>query len=97
MTIRAKVARAIDPEAWGLWDQLGMEKMHCDISLDLADEIIPAFVAAVADEGWRIVPEEATQEMMGTAGKIVEGGEYILGVEVYPAMLAAAPKFEWDK
>ncbi len=55
-------------------------------SLEAADAAITAFLEAAAKEGWRMRLDEATDEM-------IREGESV----VYRAMLAAAPKFEWDK
>jgi len=55
---------------------------------------INAFLAAAAEEGWHMRPDEATKEMV-TAGYswCWENG----APPCYRAMLAAAPEFEWNK
>ncbi len=95
MTIREKVAEALD------WT--GMSK---DI---IATAAINAFLAAAAKEGWHMRPDEATEEM-DVAGLDDPKASYCdncmqsghtrnsgFPSVIWDAMLATAPKFEWDK
>jgi hypothetical protein len=98
MTIREKVARAIckadtilDCAAWERRSSEGREDFF-----KFSDAAITAFLEAAAAEGWHMRPNEATAEM-NFAGEIVEGGSQINSDDVYEAMFAAAPEFEWDK
>ena len=77
MTIPTKVARAIDDARFSS-------------SFDAqATAAINAFLAAAAEEGWHMRPDEATEEMVKVSGSYCP--------ETYRAMLAASPKFEWNK
>jgi hypothetical protein len=62
----------------------------------LAVTAINALLEAAAEEGWRMVPEETTEEMIkrGSEKEIIN---YYGANIVYDAMLTAAPKFEWDR
>lgn len=93
MTIREKVARAIDPEAWRFWDWGEMERQRCDETLAITDDVITAFLEAAAERGWHMRPDEATEEMV-KRGSVLHPD---FNRARYRAMLAAAPKFEWDK
>ena len=51
---------------------------------------IMCFLAAAAGSGWHMRPDEATEEMVTARMEVWQEN-------AWPAMLAAAPKFEWDK
>jgi hypothetical protein len=107
MDIREKVARAIDPEAWALWDKADKwaKAGFQHKSLARTDEVIPAFLEAAAEEGWRIWPDKTTEHLPHAVflamDKITCLGDPKARawdcIVRYRAMLAAAPKFEWDK
>ena len=81
MTIREKVALAL---------------RHARLEEDDVDVAITAFLEAAAEDGWHMRPDEATEEM-AQQGKL-EWWKHEGSVEdVYRAMHAAAPEFEWDK
>ena len=85
MAIRQKVTRAINAARFSsAYDAP-------------ANAAITAFLEAAAEEGWRMCRDEATEEM-GQQGKN-EWWKPNNGTvqDVYRAMLAASPKFEWDK
>ena len=77
MTITEKVASALD------WT--GMSK---DI---IATAAINAFLEGITEKGWRIVPDEATREMVSAGLRVPH-----TPMPIYRAMLAAAPKYELD-
>ncbi len=81
MTIREKVAQEVDAETFDRFD-----------TSTLVDLVISAFLKAAAEEGWHIRPDEANSTMQ-KAGKPYPHWPF----QGYRAMLAAAPKFEWDK
>ncbi len=104
MSILERVARAIVAKQMENHDVRGT-------SLDDADAAITAFLEAAGEQGWQLVPREATEEMGEAWAKLaverikraVKGDKQsVLGMvgaslENYRAMLAAAPEFELDK
>lgn len=107
MNIREKVAQAIDDETFDRFD-----------TFTVINQVVTAFLAAAAEEGWHMRRDEATENMVLQAAKTpgmkaVDGAITIASVhgfklqptswhdspiaDAYRAMLAAAPKFEWDK
>ena len=116
MNIVEKVARAIceadttapTPNAL-IYINMKLDKAWRGRS-DMATAAIEAFLAAAAEEGWHMRPDEATEEMgeawaklaLDRIQKAVEGEMRTVGMvkgakENYLAMLAAAPEFEWRK
>ena len=88
MTIREKVARAL---------------RHARLEDDDADVAIGAFIAAAAEQGWHMRPDEAT-ETMRLAGRQNSGDERgrTSGPEdsmqlAWRGMGQAAPTFEWEQ
>ena len=73
----------------------------------VAHAAITAFLAAAAEEGWHMRPDEATRGMDAAMKLLVyelfidwqEDKEQLRSVypKLLSAMLAAAPEFEWDK
>lgn len=57
------------------------------ISDKLATAAITAFLKAAAENSWHMRPDEPTGEM----------ADYPTARVIWREMLAAAPKFEWDK
>lgn len=58
--------------------------------------VTPLYTSApTIPEGWRLVPEEATPEMLNAAGASVHPAGYWR--TAYKAMLAAAPTYQGDK
>ncbi len=107
MTIREKVARTIDPEAWSFWDKHGMERQRCDETLAITDDAITAFLKAAAEPDehgrtWHMRRDEATEEMAHAANGFSYVSEYTMRqdkelIDKYRAILEAGPPFEWDK
>ncbi len=66
MTIREKVARAICQDLWakGLIDMESPPDAFLIPAYVTADAAITAFLAAAAEEGWHMRPDEATREMV---------------------------------
>lgn len=63
---------------------------------------IDTFLADAAERGWRMVPDEATEEMVlkgaRNIGQTMRTPNHIERAKsCHRTMLAAAPKFEWDK
>ena len=86
MTIREKVARAVVAKQMENRDVYGF-------SLEEATAAITAFLEAAAEQGWRMLPNDATLAMQEVAmGHDVSH----YPARAYRAMLAAAPKFESD-
>lgn len=85
MNIREKVVQVLDSKAFD----------HFDTSA-LVTLIVTAFLEAATERGWHMQPDETDPDMY-------DAGEAVLDTEngnlftAYRAMLAAAPKFEWDK
>ncbi len=90
MTIREKVAVAL---------------RHASLENDDVDVAITAFLAAAAEQGWHMRPDEATADMKHAAFLAMDSAacrgdpkarawDCVVG---HRAMLAAAPEFEWDK
>ncbi len=79
MTIREKVARALH---------------HARLADDDVDIAINAFLAAAAEKGWHMRPDEATKEMDFAGSGCCWQDQ---APRCYSQMLAAAPEFEWDK
>ncbi len=75
-------------------DAIAGRARYCGLVSDEKTRVITAFLEAAAEQGWRMVPEEATDEMVDctTTTTRLHGlaGDY-------RAMLAAAPKFRLDK
>ena len=99
MTIREKVARAID-EVYGQGEE--PDEIALEIAMPEATAAIDAFLAAAAEEGWCMVKDEATQAMAHTANGFGYDSAYTIRedsllIDKYRAMLAAASGFEWDK
>lgn len=95
MNIREKVARAIYEIWWHKIEGFAGE-LYYGSNANLwqnwspaAAAAINAFLAAAAEEGWHMRPDEATEEM------IVAGGNHDHVGDGYEAMHNAAPKFEW--
>ena len=102
MTMREKVARAVVAKQMENRDVYGF-------SLEEAAAAITAFLEAAAEEGWRMCRVKATEEM-DEAGLDDPKADYCdqcmqaghtrnsgwPGV-IWDAMLAASPKFEWDR
>ena len=87
MTIREKVARAPHP---------------LRLSHSSTTAVINAFLAAAAEEGWEMTPDQPTESMLKWGardiGKSMRETNHIERAKsCYRAMLAAAPEFEWDK
>ncbi len=59
----------------------------------LATVAITAFLEAATEQGWKLVPDKATEDMIKFGSEKERVGYYGAGV-VYHTMLAAAPKFE---
>ena len=116
MTIREKVAQAIyraDCKKAGIdpnWNPRGLPRTTVSAAYASADIVINAFLAAAAEQGWRMCRDEATEEMgeawarlaLDRIQRAVEGEMQTVGMvkgakENYRAMLAAAPEFEWKK
>lgn len=105
-----KVARAIHSNPDPIWTVVDWNAMHQEaqaLILKQATAAITAFLEATAEKGWRIVPNEATEEMgeawaklaLDRIQKAVEGEMRTVGMvkgakENYRAMLAVAPKFD---
>ena len=82
MTIRAKVARAIDAARFSS-------------SFDAqATAAIDAFLAAAAEDGWRMARDKATRPMTIAAEKMGAGEAW--AEDCWAAMRAAEPEFEWQ-
>ncbi len=102
MTIREKVARAMmadtDDAPVNQWDSAN--RVTKDIYLGNTDVAIATFLAAAAEEGWRLVRDEATEEMSKAYRNMARAGDFkgnkhcLFDYEAYRAMLAASPKFE---
>lgn len=62
MKMREKIARAIDPGAWDLRDELGEPgpagRAMLDASLDKADAVIDAFAAHIEGMRQKAVPDK---------------------------------------
>ena len=90
-SIREKVARAIS----------GAEFMDCYSHHDWrgheeeATAAIKAFLEAAAEQGWQLVPEDLTEEMIAAAEELTgqKLGHVAMNME-WHIKLAAAPKFE---
>lgn len=99
MSIREKVARAMYEReiVGGNWDD---EATGTKMAFrDEVEAAITAFLEVAAEQGWRMRPDEATEEMgnSGAATWDVGSGPWNNLSTSYRAMLAAAPPFEWDK
>ncbi len=95
MTIRAKVALAIEPEVRAHW-------LSINTTRAMIDHTINAFLAVAAESGWHMRPDEATEEMVHTANDFGYTSAYTMRqdsqlIDQYRAMLAAAPEFKWGK
>ncbi len=80
MTIREKVSAALKEKTGAGF-----------VGLGIADTAINAFLAAAAEDGWHMRPDEMTDEMIA---RVFEIDSLRLA---YRAMQAAAPEFEWEK
>ncbi len=69
MTIRDEVARALYDNAGEALSRGVDSTEHWLNYTDLADTAINAFLAAAAEEGWRMAKDEATEEMVLRAVK----------------------------
>ena len=112
-TIREKVARAIH----GVYGHGGHTRHASEIAMEIsmpeATAAIDAFLTAAAKEGWRMRPDEVTDEMINAGvdaraqffkktGFSDTGPRIVLVANhpagtIYQAMLAASPEFEWNK
>ena len=90
MNIREAVARAIVAKQMEQHNVRGT-------SLEEVDAAITAFLDAAAKQGWRMARDEATEEMVqaGWEGRY-KAQTALSNQGIYSAMLAVAPKFEWD-
>ncbi len=100
MTIREKVARAIERENLG---EGGPSRAN-----DMATAAITAFLEAAAERGWQLMPTRATEEMdeaglddpkSGYCDRCMHMGHTRNSgwpSVIYDAMRAAAPEFEVD-
>ena len=91
MTIREKVARAIDPGAFK--EQVRSSHDRRPLAKMVATAAITAFLEAAAEEGWHMRPDEATGAME-EAGMGEDGPNW--PVPSWRAMCKAAPEFEWN-
>ena len=109
MSIREKVARAIEPSWFGesgkvLCNYPDQDKNYQERARKQADAAITAFLEAAAEQGWHMRPDVATEQMLFKAHK-AQVWSPELGPSIgasqdrakWQAMNAAAPKFEWDK
>ena len=107
MNIIEKVALAICEDLWakGMID-MELPPKHFLIPATLtARAAVEAFLEAAAEQGWHMRPDEATKEMILNGDEAhwkthEDGTQMKIRPEtniVYRTMLAAAPKFEWDK
>ncbi len=93
MTIREKVALVIAKKT----------NISCGAAWDFTDPIITAFLAAAAEQGWRMRRDTISLTMANAYGNVARKGLYegnahcAFDHKAHRAMLAAAPKFEWDK
>ena len=69
------------------WDKLS--ETDREFGLGLADSAFALITLVAAEQGWHMRPDEATMAMLDAADPCP--------LESYRAMLAVAPKFEWDK
>ncbi len=82
-------------------DGMSARARYCGLVSGEKTRVITKFLHDAAEQGWRMVPEEATEEMVEAGCEEHESwadparGETIPGV--YRSMCEAAPKFEWDK
>ena len=61
-------------------------------------DLMPLYPPAQAiPEGWRLVPEEPTDRMLGAAWNCAKDGTHCTHGMIYEAMLAAAPSYQGDK
>ena len=85
------------------WDKLS--RADQEFALGLADAAYASITFMAAEQGWRMVPDEATTDMKHAAFLAMDNAacrgnpkarawDCVVG---HRAMLAAAPKFEWDK
>ena len=82
MSIREKVARAMAKE----------DNNNHQFSYNfLAGAAITAFLEALDDAGLRILPKEATREMVSAGLRVTHAP-----IPIYRAMVAAAVKYELD-
>ena len=88
MTIREKVAQALS-------DTTGDRPEPGQLFNHLATTAINAFLAAAAEEDWHMAKDKATRPMTIAAEKMGAGEAW--AEDCWAAMLAAAPKFAWDK
>ena len=91
MSIREAVAKVIaieDPHIKRDVDGfVGIQGMH----RAMAKASISTFLRLAAEQGWHLRPDEATADMCrATDGHFARPSQW-------RAMLAVAPKFEWDK
>lgn len=98
MSMREKVARAIyDNEGEALGRDADSDEHWLNYT-DLADTAITAFLEAAAEQNWRMVRDEPTEEMIKAAGKVgyhADHSDYMDAIIC--AANSAAPKFKWDK
>ena len=83
MSIREKVKQAMS-DAYRSWGKP-------EDSENIVDAAITAFLEAAAEQGFRMRPDEATEEMQQTF--------YVANtpMSAWRFFCKAAPKFEWDK
>ncbi len=74
-------------------EKVALALHHARLEDDDVDIAINTFLQAAAEEGWHMRPDEATLSMQ-LAIRDMPPNE---PSQTYRAMLAAAPKFEWDK
>ena len=98
MTIRERVGQAIEPLSDG---KLSAEEFDARRNRK-ADHAITVFLEAAAEEGWRMRPDEATEEMAHKANGFNYTSPYTMRqdselMDKYRLMLAAGDKFEWGQ
>lgn len=95
--LREKVARVIDPEAW---DEISAEdndeaalifEEAWAIALAKADLLLSLPEPFQPQEGWKVVPEEPTEEMVGAGAYVASQDPAWTVRDIYRAMLSAAP------
>jgi hypothetical protein len=89
------------------WDEVSEPEQ--DLYLRNFDAAVVAYTHLAAEQGWHMRPDEATEEMdcaglddpnAGYCDRCMQSGHSRNAGWpdiIYRAMLAAAPKFEWDK